>query len=149
MFALPAAATLKSYVFRGLFVLACAGAFWQNFQILNAKNDRIDKLGEEIAQLNTKNEELKTELTKKVKSDIITEVAKEEVKQEEVKQEKAKTQANLYVEKKLADIEKKYAQMEQSAANQERKRVEISLERAKGLWLTFCLQEPEEKACKK
>lgn len=139
---------VKEYLIKGAFVLLCAGAVWQNFKILEAKNDRIDIQEGTIAQLVADNEELKKEIVNKSKSDVVTQLVKEEVKKEEVKQEKAKTQANLYVEEKLAAIEKKYAELEKSATNEERMRTEISLERAKGLWLTFCLQEPEQQACK-
>lgn len=140
--------TFQGYLIKGALVLICALAVYENCQILIAKNERIKSQEEKIVKLNQDNEKLKTELAKKAKSETVTETAKQEVKQAEVKVDKAKTQANLYVEKKLADIEKKYAAMEQTAANQERKRTEISLERAKGLWLTFCLQEPLEQACK-
>ena len=140
--------TLKGYLIKGALVLVCAVAVYENCQILIAKNDRIKAQNEQISKLTVDNENLKKELVKKVQSEAATESSKQETKQAEVKVDKAKTQANLYVEKKLADIEKKYAALEQNGANQERKRTEISLERAKGLWLTFCLQEPQEQACK-
>ena len=140
--------TLKGYLIKGVLVLICALAVYENCQILIAKNERIKAQGEEITKLTEDNENLKKELVKKAKSEEVTENSKQETKQAEAKVDVAKTKANLYVEKKLADIEKKYAAMEQTTANQERKSTEISLERAKGLWLTFCLQAPQEQACK-
>ena len=140
--------TVKGYLIKGALVVVCAGAVWQNCQILNAKNERIKTQDEAIVKLTQEKKDLEKELLNKGKSDAVTEGGKQELKQEEVKIDKAKSQANLYVENKLAAIEKKYAAMEQTAANQERKRTEISLERAKGLWLTFCLQEPQQQACK-
>lgn len=139
---------VQGYLIKGLLALACAGLVWANFQMLQAKDDRIKLLDEKVAALAADNEQLKTDLVNKGKSEVTTEQVKVEVKVEEGKVAKAKTQANLYVEKKLAEIEKKYSEMEKTAANEERKRTEISLERAKGVWLSFCLQEPEVPACK-
>ena len=139
---------VKGYLIKGALVAVCAAAVWMNIQILSAKNERIKTHEATIVKLTKDNEDLKKEMLNKGKSEAITELAKEDLKKTETKHEKAKSQANQYVEKKLADIEKKYAAMEQSATNLERKRTEISLERAKGLWLSFCLQAPQEQACK-
>lgn len=141
-------AKIKGYLIKSVFVLICAGVVWQNWQMISAKNDRIKAHEETIVQLTKEKEDLKKEMIKKGESEAVTELVKEDLKKTEVKHEKAKSQANQYVEKKLTEIEKKYSAMEQSAANAERKRTEISLERAKGLWLSYCLQAPEEQACK-
>jgi predicted phage tail protein len=145
----------KALIAKGAFLLICIVAVWGVFQMFQAKNEKIENL---TTQYNTKAGELKTmtekydaaklELSKKKDSDQATEDVKVIVKEVVVKQEQAKTQANEYVENKLAAIEAKYKDLEKSAANEERKRVEISLERAKGLWLSYCLQEPQNKACK-
>ena len=139
---------IKGYLIKGVLAVVCAGAVWQNIQIITAKNDRIATQEQTISKLTQDKEDLKNDIVNRSKSEVVTEQAKEDLKQVEVKQEKAKTQANQYVDKKLADIESKYAVLEQNTTNAERKRVEISLERAKGLWLTYCLQEPREHACK-
>lgn len=152
-FTIPAKA--QALIAKGAFVLFCIAAVWGVFQMFQAKNEKIENL---TTQYNGKVGELKTmtdkydaaklELSKKVSSEVATEEVKVEVKKAEVKQEKAKTEAAVIVEKKLEAIEAKYAKLEQSKANEDRKRVEISLERAKGLWLTYCIQEPQDKACK-
>lgn len=139
---------IKGYLIKGAVALTCVGVLWQNYQTIVDKNELIEVHEKTIEQLNKDKEELKKEMLKKGKSEAATEQVKSDLKQTEVKHEKTKSQANQYVEKKLAAIEKKYADMEQNAANAERKRIEISLERAKGLWLTYCLQVPEDHACK-
>lgn len=129
-------------------IALCAALVYQLFLIYEAKDDRIKTQATEIIRLNGENKQLKDEAVKDVQSGQVTEKVKAATKVEEAKPEKAKTVAGVYVEQKLADIEKKYAAKEQNAANTERKRTEISLERAKGLWMTYCLQEPEVAACK-
>jgi chromosome segregation ATPase len=145
----------KSVIYKVVVVLLALALVWANFEMLQAKNARITDLNNQITSktkeydtLNGKYEALKVEMSKKVTSDTATEEVKADVKKAEVKQEAAKTQANQYVEDKLKAIDSKYAALEQSKANEERKRVEISLERAKGLWLTYCLQQPQDKSCK-
>jgi hypothetical protein len=89
----------------------------------------------------------KAQLALKARSDSVTVEVKAEVKQEEAKVEKAKTEARVYVEKKVAAIEEKYKAMPPTPDNEGRKAVEVSLERSKGLWLAYCLQEPQDQAC--
>lgn len=139
---------LKSYALGAAGLALCLGLVWGNFQILNAKNERIKTMEGTIGQLQTEKSALEDAISKKVSSDVVTETAKVEVEKKEVKIEKAKTTAEKYVADKLTEIDKKYDDKEKTPVNEERKRTEISLERAKGLWLTFCLQAPEEKACK-
>lgn len=145
----------KTIIKATVIVVVALALVWANFKMIDAKNERIDNLSNQLTSkqadydtLNGKYEALKIDVSKKASSDGVTEVAKVEVKQAEVKQEAAKAQAAQIVENKLKAIETKYAGLEQTQANEERKRVEISLERAKGLWLTYCIQQPQDKACK-
>lgn len=147
--------TVKGWLVKGVMALLCVGAVWGVFQIFEAKDKRIEAQAEVIKskdqQIEQKSEELKqakAEGVQKGKSDDMTETVKAEVKKEEAKPVAQKTLAQQYVDNKLDAINDKYAKLEQSAANEERKRAEISLERAKGLWLTYCLQEPQVAACK-
>ncbi len=129
---------------------AVVGGFliWGNYQVLDAKNDKITALNKNIVTITAERDALEKVIKDKLKSDKVTEKVVEVVQQKETKQEKAKSQAATYVNNKLAEIEKKYAAKEPTPANEQRKNVEISLERAKGLWLTYCLQEPTEDPCK-
>lgn len=141
-------ANVKKYALKLAGVALGAALVWGNFQYINAKNERITALGEKVFVLDAEKALLEKALDNKLKSEVVTEKVVEAVKKEETKQEKAKSQAAVYVNTKLAEIEKKYATKEPSPTNEQRKNVEISLERAKGLWLTYCLQEPEEEPCK-
>lgn len=139
---------VKTWLMRGALVAACAAAVWQNHQMLEIKNQKLEKQEQKITKLEGEKKDLKQEIATKEQSQVITDTVTTTVRQAEVKVEKTKTEANLYVDKKLAEINTKYSQMEATPINQERQRTEISLERAKGLWLTYCLQEPAEQACK-
>ncbi len=140
--------TVKGWLVKGAFVALCAALAWQVWLIIDAKNERLKTQGDTIIRLTGENKKLRADAAAKARSDVVTETVKEAVKQEEAKPIQTKTLAEQYVENKLAQIEEKYAAKEKSAANEERKRTEISLERAKGLWLTYCLQAPQEAACK-
>jgi signal transduction histidine kinase len=138
---------VKGYIYKAVLLVVCVLLVWANFKILDAKNDRITTLGNEVTAVTKKYEDAKAELAKKAKSDAVTVEVKAIVKDEEVKVEKAKTEARVYVEKKVAAIEEKYKVLEPTPDNEGRKAVEISLERSKGLWLSYCLQEPQDQAC--
>lgn len=136
-------------------IVVCLLLVWANFAINQAKeakieglNDRVTVLKGDKVVLEDKNKALKIDIKNKASSDNTTELVKVDVKAVEVKQEKVKTQAAKQVEKKLEEINQKYEKLEQSQINHERKAVEISLERAKGLWVTYCNQAPTEEACK-
>ena len=128
-------------------VALCGALVWGNYQLLATKNAKIETMREQVSGLIITNSGLEKTIREKIQSDNVTEEVKTAVKEEEKTPARAKTLANEYVEKKLQEIEKKYAAEEQTELTIERKRVEISLERAKGLWLSYCLQEPKEKAC--
>lgn len=139
---------VKGWLLKGALALLCLALAHQVYQIIDAKNERLKTQAEEITRLQSDNKKLRDEIQTKAKSDAVTDAVKAEIKKEEAVPVQAKTLAEQYVENKLASIEKKYAAKEQNAANEERKRAEISLERAKGLWLTYCLQAPQTVACK-
>lgn len=113
-------------------------------------NQRVEiaDLKKTSGDLKEANDKLTENATKRVDSDKTTDKVVEETKKEEVKVVAAKTQASIYVENKLAEINKKYDEKEKTERNAELRATEISLERAKGMWLAYCLKEPVEQACK-
>lgn len=139
---------LKKYALRAIWVLVCLAVVWGNFKFLDYKNKKIDELNTSVTELKAKNEQLSKTIEDKGKSDDVTTTVVADTKEQEVKIVTGKTVAAKYVDNKLAEIEAKYALREQTTENAQRKALEVSLERAKGMWLTYCLQEPEEKPCK-
>lgn len=138
---------VRGYSFSALAALLFSVAGWQGYKVYDGKNKQIASQEQAIVQLKADKEELKKDIIKKVESDGITGASKAEVKEVQAKVEKAKTLANQYVDTKVSEIKAKYEKLEASTANAERQRTEISLERAKGLWLAFCLQEPQHEHC--
>lgn len=123
-------------------LLASTGYFGYKYFTTEVKLEQ-----NKVTTLTEKNDGLKTDIIKKDSSDAVTAEVKQEVKKEETAVTKAKTAAKISVEQKMKEITAKYEAMEKTAENEKRKQTEISLERARGLFLTFCLQEPEEKLC--
>lgn len=162
MFGIAIGDALKGWVVKGVLALVCVGAVYTTVKVFQAKNDKIviqqqtitakDQVIEAkdttIKQKDDDLKQVRQESVQTAKSADKTEEVKAVVKQEEAKPTVAKTAANQYVETKLAAINKKYEALPQDSANAQRKATEISLERAKGLWLTYCLQEPQNAACK-
>ena len=141
------AAGLKSIIIKAISVVLIALVLALGYKLYQSQKQEISGLNETVEQLKKDKEDLKKELSKKTQSDEVTESIKEEVKEEVKQVEIKKSQAHILVEKKLNDIQAKYATLEQTEENKLRMETEISLERAKGLWLSFCLHEPEANPC--
>lgn len=139
----------KDVVIKLLFIALCVGGVWTLYQMHQAKNAKIELLNKEVSETKTKLADAEKNLKIQEDTAKITEDVTAKVVKEEVKVIKVETEASKYVTDKLAAIEKKYKDLEQTPANIERKNIEISVERMRGIWFTYCLQEPEDKACKK
>lgn len=121
------------------------------FQKLSTFQSKITKLKADVVEITASRDALKTandSLTKELAAAKVTKAVIVDTKDKEVKIDKAATEASKIVNKRLAEIETKYTGMEKNDQTSKMKAAEISLERAKGIWLTYCLQEPSEKACK-
>lgn len=139
---------VKTWGLRLLWILVCCAVVYGNYKFLETKNARITVLEENLKTITAERNVLKRTLALKNSSDKATDTAVTATKQDETKHEIAKTKAAVYVDTKLKEIEMKYAEQPVTEASEQRKAMEISLERAKGMWLAYCLQEPAEKACK-
>jgi predicted phage tail protein len=162
MFGIAIGDALKGWLVKGALALVCVGALYATVKVFQVKNEKIEiqqqtitakdqvieAKDDTIKQKDDTIKQVREETVKAASSADATEAVKADVKQAEAKPTVAKTAANQYVESKLAAINKKYDALPQDAANEQRKATEISLERAKGLWLTYCLQEPTNAACK-
>lgn len=135
----------------GVVILALVGLNGYTYYNLGTAKFAITELKDSVVTITADRDALRTanaSLTKELASAKATKDVVTETKATEVKVEKAGTEASRIVTKRLLDIEAKYAKMAQTEQTAKLKATEISLERAKGIWLTYCLQEPAEKACK-
>ena len=114
---------------------------------VQAQTTEITRIGGELTKAEGVNKTLADENSKlrgsgKITDDVATKV-----------DEKAKELDERYSEmqKQVADqlkvIERKYGAVAPSKENDDRKAIEISLERSKGVWLMYCLAEPKSKEC--
>lgn len=135
----------------GVIIVALVLMTAYGYQKLYTSQLKITDLKAEVVDITAKRDALKTandSLAKELAAAKVTKAVIVDTKDKEVKIDKAATEASKIVNKRLAEIEAKYAGMEKNDQTSKMKAVEISLERAKGIWLTYCLQEPAEKACK-
>jgi hypothetical protein len=146
LLALPEKAQALLYKFIGL--LICGLLAWAVIAIFQAKNEHITDLNTKLSNAASANKELKTQLEKKGKSDVATQDVVAGVKESLDKQESAKVNTVHYVDRKVVEIRKKYSQLPATPDNEAQKAADISLERMKGLWMTYCLQDATNDACK-
>lgn len=107
----------------------------------------VGQLGEKLQGVARTNMELNTELELLRKSQGITESVKSQL-DAGVKEDKKRYDAlSKQVGEKLSAIEAKYSALEPTKDNLDRKTIEISLERSKGVWLMYCLAVVEAKEC--
>lgn len=134
-------------IFLVLAVITCGAYSYHQHGVIGDNETKIATLNKDVADGKLEIDKLKEKLEKKHKSDEATEKTVATVTKNETNIVSAKTQAAVYVDNKLAAIEKKYADKEKTIQNQQAKETEVSLERAKGMWLAFCLQEPAAQTC--
>lgn len=146
LLALPEKARALLYKFIGL--VACGLLAWAVIAIFQAKNMHITDLNTKLTNAASANKELKNQLEKKGKSDDATQDVVASVKDSLDKQESAQVTTIQYVDRKVVEIREKYSQLPATPDNEARKAADISLERAKGLWVAYCLQDAINEACK-
>jgi predicted negative regulator of RcsB-dependent stress response len=130
-----------------LCALVVAGGYiaWDSYSDQKAK---IAQLETEKTQKDEKIQELQGNDTKD--NDFKEAIDKVDTKtSEEIKQaQKEVTEAKRYVDKRLAEIDKKYKSLPDDEESSRAKTIEISLERARGMWAVYCIQVPKDPACK-
>lgn len=93
-------------------------------------------------------EKQETELDKLRQSQAITSTAAQDIKNEIENSQKSNTAAMAEMKRQMTAIEEKYKPLPKTAVNEERMNAEISVVRSKGLWATYCIQEPTNQYCK-
>lgn len=111
--------------------------------------------GKEITQLNLtvagKDQEianLKDQINKAKELKDGKEKIDTEKKETQEKVDAAVSDAKKYVDKRMKEIDAKYAKLPKTDENQEARRIEISLDRVRGLWAIYCIQVPKDLNCK-
>ena len=107
----------------------------------------ISRIGEELRKAEGINKTLSDENTRLKGSATITEGVKDGVAEKAKELDSRYSEMQKQVSDKLKAIETKYKAQGASRESDDRKAVEISLERSRGVWLLFCLAEPKAKEC--
>ncbi len=142
-----AKAKLIGYAVTGGILLALgllAWYFWNDYQSkieeLNKANVKISDQASQISSLNLTVGKL--EKSNKIDDKIVTQT------QQQVTEVKKTTENITQVHvQRVKEIEKKYDALPKTEPNLEAKAQEISQERVKSLWETFCIGVPEDKKC--
>ena len=107
----------------------------------------VKRLGGELAKAEDINKSLGEENSRlkgsgKITDDVTSAVAE---KSKELDSRYSEMQKQVAV--KLKALEAKYSAQEPTKESLDRKAIEISLERSRGVWLLYCLGEPQAKEC--
>lgn len=110
-------------------------------------SQKVGQQASELTAAGETNSRLNRELEKYQRSNDITSDVKDKLTELEKADQKRYDEMQKQVSEKLKAIDSKYAAMAPSPDNSDRKAVEISLERSRGVWLLYCLAEPAAKEC--
>lgn len=123
-------------------------AFRYNAAVLDHKEAMIKQLTDEVnakaATIRSQEEQLALKGKSEATTTAVIESLQQELKDAKIKE----TAAEISAKQQMRAIDDKYSKLPKTAANEERRAVEISVARAKGLWATYCLQEPASAYCK-
>jgi ABC-type transport system involved in cytochrome bd biosynthesis fused ATPase/permease subunit len=149
MFALAALSDkAKELLAKIIGIVICLLLVWAVISIFQAKNERIEKLNEQVTAQKAANVKLHAELEKKGRSDTATQNTLQETKRKEEKQQENETQVAAVVSQEVKEIKEKYIHLDPTPENDAKRVTEVSAARAKSLWMIYCMQEPNDTACK-
>lgn len=144
---------LKEIAMTVIFVIAMSIAVGASLWAVKLDKENT-KLEGNVAQLSTANELLIGANDKLVQAmDLLRDSYKiNEDVSKKITEEVKKITDNMegmrnHTSKKLDEINKKYDQLDDTPENRELRRVDISLERARGIWRLYCVSEPAAKEC--
>ena len=133
--------------------LGSTGWFWYESNQLSHEITRISGeksiLEASVGILTDTNKRLAEQVGKSAASTEVTNAVNEALDKQREELDKQFEGLRKITQQKFADIEKKYAAMEDTPANKELRRVEIGMERSRGIWRMFCNSEPLAVECVK
>lgn len=136
---------------KALVMVLVALALTGGYIFFDAFSDR----GKEISRLNTAVTEKDREIVNlgdKLKKAEDLNNGKEKIadnkKEVQEKVDAGVSDAKKYVDKRMKEIDTKYEKLPKTDENKEARRIEISLDRVRGLWLIYCIQVPQDLQCK-
>lgn len=144
----------QSIAVKGLLYVALAAVpIGAGFYVAKGHEGEIKVLKEDVGKKTKEIEDKKAKITnlegdvKKLKSEnadlkLINQT------NDEIKEATGKvTAAEKLIDTKVADIEAKFKAMPQTDNNLRAKQAAVSMERSKGLWLSYCIANPKHARC--
>lgn len=116
-------------------------------QTIETQGTEINRIKGELTKAEGINKDLSAENTRLKSSGKITDDVTAKVQEQGKVLDERYSEMQKQVADKLKAIERKYGAATPSKENEDRKTIEISLERSKGVWLMYCLAEPKAKEC--
>lgn len=141
-------------VLTGLVIASCVVAyvFYHNYQnsqkTLDETKTTLSRIDSELTTVKGQYNNLKQQFDLLKASNDITDNTRTNIQDEKTTYTGTLSAIERQVEDKVSAIKKRYATMEQTELNQAAKEREISSERIKGLWATFCLTNADHSNCK-
>lgn len=146
---------IKQHVMGALLVASLALGGWMFYE-----NTQLDKKVSELSGEKTalevangllidSNKTLKDALDLAKNSSAITDDVTNRIAEQTQEFNKQFDGLRKITQKKLSDIEEAYAKKEDTPENREAMRVDISMERARGIWRMYCIAEPDAVECTK
>lgn len=141
---------LEWIVIIALIVVAAGGAFYvyNQGQQLEKTQEKVKAVQESAATLETGLEAGKKEFDDFKKSTDVNTGTNQAVVKETIIVETKSTEIEKRVSKQIAEINDKFKAMADTEENRLAKELEVSTERMKGLWASFCIAKPEHVNCK-
>lgn len=145
---------LKSGAAKVLLYLALAAIpIGWGYYVANGKDGQITELKEQVSKQTGQIEGLKLDV--KARDGDIATLKNQLQDQKIVKETEDKlretqgklTEAEKLIDQKVADINKKYDALPKNDVNAQARKRELSSERVKGLWLSYCLAYPKNVRC--
>lgn len=145
-----AKSALMSLAFILVLAVAVGASFWA-YKL----NHQVDKLQGDVTALSKANDMLVSANDKLVKAlDLIqksTEITDKMA--EDLREDIAKINDGIDGMKKITgdrldEIDKRYDALDDTPENREMRRVDIAMERARGVWRMYCIAEPAAVECK-
>lgn len=116
-------------------------------QWIDNKNLRIQALEQSLEKSQKDLKDAREELSKRNQSNNAATEVVDNLDDGKKADQTDHSKAAEDVRKKVAEIEKKYKDKEDNANNRAMKETEIAVERARGLWRSYCIAEPKAKEC--
>lgn len=144
---------VKGWLAGAIIILLAAGGGYLYYENNQLQKDLISVTGEkELLDATNKiyqntNAQLADQVQKNNQSATVTNEVNKALEEQRTALAKEFEGLRKITQQKFAEIDSKYSKMEDTPANKELRRVEIGMERSRGIWRMYCISEPLAEEC--